>query len=56
MKWPKPLLTIIFLPFYFLSCDSKPYPHVLQSTDSLANICPDSAIVLLEQFKDTHSL
>lgn len=55
MKWPKPLLTIILLPLYFLSCDSKPYPHVLQSADSLANICPDSAIVLLEQFKDSIS-
>lgn len=33
MKWSKPLLTIILLPFYFLSCDSKPYPHVLQSTE-----------------------
>lgn len=55
MKWPKPLLIIILLPLYFLSCDSKPYPHVLQLADSLINICPDSAIVLLEQFKDSTS-
>lgn len=55
MKWPKPLLIIILLPLYFLSCDSKPYPHVLQLADSLTNICPDSAIVLLEQFKDSAS-
>lgn len=51
MKWPEPLLIIILLPLYFLSCDSKPYPQVLQLADSLANTCPDSAIVLLEQFK-----
>lgn len=55
MKWPEPLLIIILLPLYFLSCDSKPYPHVLQLADSLTNICPDSAIVLLEQFKDSAS-
>ncbi len=55
MKWPKPLLIIILLPLYFLSCDSKPYPHVLQLADSLTNICPDSAIVLLKQFKDSAS-
>ena len=53
MKWPEPLLLIILLPLYFLSCDSKPYPQVLQLADSLANTCPDSAIVLLEQFKDS---
>lgn len=55
MKWPEPLLIIILLPLYFLSCDSKPYPQVLQLADSLANTCPDSAIVLLEQFKDSAS-
>lgn len=55
MKWPEPLLLIILLPLYFLSCDSKPYPQVLQLADSLANTCPDSAIVLLEQFKDSAS-
>lgn len=55
MKWPEPLLIIILLPLYFLSCDSKPYPHVLQLADSLTNICPDSAIVLLKQFKDSAS-
>ena len=55
MKWPEPLLIIILLPLYFLSCDSKPYPQVLQLADSLANTCPDSAIVLLEQFKNSAS-
>ena len=55
MKWPEPLLIIILLPLYFLSCDSKSYPHVLQLADSLANTCPDSAIALLEQFKDSAS-
>ena len=55
MKWPEPLLIIILLPLYFLSCDSKPYPQVLQLAESLANTCPDSAIVLLEQFKNSAS-
>ena len=55
MKWPEPLLIIILLPLCFLSCDSKPYPHVLQSADSLTSICPDSAIVLLKQIKDSIS-
>ena len=55
MKWPEPLLIIILLPLYFLSCDSKSYPHVLQLADSLANTCPESAIALLEQFKDSAS-
>lgn len=53
MKWPEPLLIIIFLPLYLLSCDGKPYPHVLLAADSLSSICPDSAIVLLEQIKDS---
>jgi len=55
MKWPEPLLIIIFLPLYLLSCDGKPYPHVLLAADSLSSICPDSAIVLLEQIKDSIS-
>lgn len=55
MKWTEPLLIIILLPLFFLSCDSKPYPHVLLSADSLTNICPDSAILLLEQIKNNIS-
>lgn len=54
MKWTEPLLIIILLPLFFLSCDSKPYPHVLLSADSLTNICPDSAILLLEKIKNNY--
>ncbi len=45
------LLTIILL--HLISCNNPPYPHTMQVADTLANTYPDSAIVLLEQLKDS---
>ena len=52
MKLTKPILIIILLPLYFLSCNSRP-SQVLMLADSLTNTCPDSAIVLLKDYKDS---
>lgn len=36
---------------FFCACGHKPYPHPLIVADSLANVCPDSAIALLSTLK-----
>lgn len=37
---------------FFCACGHKPYPHSLIVADSLANVCPDSAIALLSTLKE----
>lgn len=47
------LLHIIFLLLCACSCHDTPYPKSLQIADSIVSTAPDSAIVLLEQLKDS---
>lgn len=47
------ILPIVLLQFCLFSCNRRPYPHTMQVADSLAEICPDSAVSLLEQIKDS---
>lgn len=37
------------------SCHNKPYPKSMQAADYIVNTVPDSAVVLLEQLKDSIS-
>lgn len=46
------LLFVTILLSVICSCDGKPYPHLMQMADSLVDMYPDSALVLLEQLKD----
>lgn len=47
------LTLILALSLCLCSCDEHSYPRTLRMADSLANICPDSALVLLEQLKES---
>lgn len=49
------LLQVVFLLFCICSCHNKPYPKTIQRADSIVNIEPDSAVVLLKQLKDSIS-
>lgn len=53
MKLTERILIIFFLQFCFLSCNRRPYPHTMRVADSLSDVCPDSALSLLEQIKDS---
>jgi tetratricopeptide (TPR) repeat protein len=50
MKVIKLLFATILLSV-ICSCGGKPYPHLMQVADSLMNMYPDSALILLEQLK-----
>lgn len=47
------LISIFLLPLYLCSCGNRPYPHAMQTADSLVDICPDSTLSLLLQLKDS---
>lgn len=52
MKITKPLLTILLL-LCCIACGNRPYPHTMQIADTLVYTNPDSAIVLLEELKNS---
>lgn len=49
------LLLLLLLPLYFGSCGNNHRIQTLQEIDSLINVCPDSAVIFLEHFKDSIS-
>lgn len=52
MKVIRSLFFVVLLTC-FCACGNKPYPRAMQVADSLVNTHPDSALVLLEQLKDS---
>lgn len=53
MKLTVRILLVLLLQVCLFSCNRRPYPHTMQVADSLADICPDSALSLLERIKDS---
>lgn len=47
------LLKVVFLLSCICSCQNKPYPKNMEVADSIVNIEPDSAIVLLDELQDS---
>lgn len=52
----KRLLVAMSVLIHLCSCGDSPLPQTLQMADSLANVCPDSSLVVLEQFADSVSV
>lgn len=54
MKITTPILSLIILSLCFYSCNRQ-YPHSIQTAALLTYTCPDSALILLEQLKNSIS-